>query len=415
VYAHWCGHCRELAPEYTRSAELVEKMSLQQSVRFAKFDHGDEANRENDIGDSSRLNITSYPAFFLFNGGKHEPFYGLHSADEIAAYVGAKARGEDPEGAIKRVLFKMRPMMYRGDTADDKVLDLEPENFEEMVLSNPAENNRVWIIEYYSDKCPFCRSLKPEYIKASEEVKRKLGSSVKLAAVNSRAFHDLAELFGVTSYPWIISVYAGRKGEDMTGLGGAESIVRFATEQHEKLWKKSPDWAKELPKMPESSSSAQTREEQLPDNSTGTWRELLGRRTWFFLHTLAAKYPEDPTEADQASVKALVASLGQHYPCPICRQHLQGKLVDPALGPVPTSSRTDLTKWFCQLHNMVNSDLGKPQFSCNAFELDLKYLKSCGECTVSKSVDSDAEQVSSSAWNYFKYLEATASKVKEEL
>jgi hypothetical protein len=30
-----------------------------------------------------------------------------------------------------------------------------------------------------------------------------------------------------------------------------------------------------------------------------SWRERLGQHTWFFLHTVAAKYPEHPTEADQ--------------------------------------------------------------------------------------------------------------------
>eukprot|EP00930_Biecheleria_cincta_P056572 TRINITY_DN42658_c0_g1_i1.p1 TRINITY_DN42658_c0_g1~~TRINITY_DN42658_c0_g1_i1.p1 ORF type:complete len:637 (-),score=120.24 TRINITY_DN42658_c0_g1_i1:61-1971(-) len=399
VFANWCGHCQELAPVYTKSADLVADLGLQQSVKFAKYDMGDEANRENNIGDTSRYNITSFPAFFVVQAGKHEPFHGLHSAEEIAAYVGAKARGEDPEGPIKEVLFKMRPMLYRSDVSAEKILDLEPESFDETVLTESPTNNRVWIIEYYSDKCPFCRSLKPEYIKASDEIKKQLGEHVRFGALNSRAFPDLAERFGVTSYPWIISVYAGSKGEDMAGLGGAETIIEWAKLQHKKLWKKEPKWAKELPKWPEPSApnpGAQMQQGvELVHNKSGTWRELLGQRTWFFLHTLAAKYPEEPTEADQAAVRGVVAALGQLYPCPICRQHLQEKLQAPELGPVPTDKRTDLTRWFCQLHNMVNKDLGKAQHNCNAFELDLKYLKSCGECTVSKAVDTATEAVPS--------------------
>jgi len=141
------------------------------------------------------------------------------------------------------------------------------------------------------------------------------------------------------------------------------------------------------------------------NESAGTWREVLGRRTWFFLHTLAAKYPEEPSEADEAGVRSLVASLGQHYPCPLCRIHLRGKLVDPDLGPPATSTRTGLAVWFCNLHNMVNKDLGKPMYSCNPFELDLKYLKSCGECSVSKSVDGEEPETAADAnWDFVKYL-----------
>jgi hypothetical protein len=54
-------------------------------------------------------------------------------------------------------------------------------------------------------------------------------------------------------------------------------------------------------------------------------------------------------------MRNLVASLGQHYPCKLCRQHLKLKLADPALGPVKVENRTALATWFCQLHNMVTA------------------------------------------------------------
>eukprot|EP00439_Symbiodinium_sp_Y106_P026917 s336_g3.t1 len=46
-----CDHCQALSPEFTRAAELVEQMMLQQ---FAKYNHDDKANLEHDIGDSER-------------------------------------------------------------------------------------------------------------------------------------------------------------------------------------------------------------------------------------------------------------------------------------------------------------------------------------------------------------------------
>jgi hypothetical protein len=32
------------------------------------------------------------------------------------------------------------------------------------------------------------------------------------------------------------------------------------------------------------------------------WRATLGRQTWFFLHTLAAKYPDFPSDVDQVTL-----------------------------------------------------------------------------------------------------------------
>ena len=112
----------------------------------------------------------------------------------------------------------------------------------------------------------------------------------------------------------------------------------------------------------------------------GSWREILGRRAWFFLHSVAAKYPDNPTENDKTSLRNLVAALGQHYPCKLCRKHLKQQLRDPDLGPVAVNSRQELTVWFCELHNMVNRDIGKKEFDCNPFNLDMMYLKDCGEC-----------------------------------
>eukprot|EP00949_MAST-11_sp_MAST-11-sp1_P005326 g5326.t1 len=112
----------------------------------------------------------------------------------------------------------------------------------------------------------------------------------------------------------------------------------------------------------------------------GSWREIVGRHGWYLLHSMAAKYPEHPTEADKVSMRNFFAALGQHYPCKLCRKHLQQQLRDPSLGPVRVNTRQELTTWVCELHNMVNRDIGKPEFNCDPFHLDLEYLQDCGEC-----------------------------------
>jgi len=112
----------------------------------------------------------------------------------------------------------------------------------------------------------------------------------------------------------------------------------------------------------------------------GSWREIVGRHGWYLLHSIAAKYPEHPTEADKTSIRNFFAALGQHYPCKLCRKHLQQQLRDPTLGPVRVETRQQLTTWVCELHNMVNRDIGKPEFNCDPFHLDLEYLQDCGEC-----------------------------------
>lgn len=48
-------------------------------------------------------------------------------------------------------------------------------------------------------------------------------------------------------------------------------------------------------------------------------REELGRSTWDLIHTVAAYYPDMPTDTDKENARNFVTSLAYLYPCEICR------------------------------------------------------------------------------------------------
>lgn len=52
-------------------------------------------------------------------------------------------------------------------------------------------------------------------------------------------------------------------------------------------------------------------------------RSSLGERTWSILHTIAAYYPEQPTETQRISAVHFIESLALLYPCPHCAQDFQ--------------------------------------------------------------------------------------------
>lgn len=45
----------------------------------------------------------------------------------------------------------------------------------------------------------------------------------------------------------------------------------------------------------------------------------LGRSTWTLLHTMAAYYPEKPSQTEQVSMKTFFESFSEHYPCWFCK------------------------------------------------------------------------------------------------
>jgi FAD-linked sulfhydryl oxidase len=447
-YAPWCGHCQELAPHYREAAERLSVMKRKQElpipVKFAKMDDSDEYNRGGRFGAEDMYNYSSYPALFVFRDGEMEsPYYGGREADDIVFWMAALARGQDP---IEEEKYG-RPGLYKGNHGD-VVWDLAPENFNSTILSPASQDNTVHVVEFYSDRCPFCKSLEPEIVKAQEALLDEFGREAPKAqvrALNSRIFHDTATAQGVTGYPWVAAFYNGAKIEDMAGLGGWESVVNFAKRKidehydaslgppkpfHAASYEQEPAWveaqrgadkvlkqrclaagckwefaeceqdcdldgtaggsssspanddssasaAATAAAASSSASSASTAAVDVDPSGTTTtsgitvvenkenptaeevdkgaaWRATLGRQTWFFLHTVAAKYPEKPSEVDKRMVRNLVASLGQLYPCKLCREHLKLKLMDPALGPVRVENRQELATWFCELHNMVN-------------------------------------------------------------
>ena len=94
-------------------------------------------------------------------------YAGGKEAEEIVHFMTSLAEGKDQEAAWyawNDVEKGKRPGFYKpgGKHASDYIVELDKDNFEEHVLTDDA----VWIVEFYSDKCPICNSLAPEMIKA---------------------------------------------------------------------------------------------------------------------------------------------------------------------------------------------------------------------------------------------------------
>jgi hypothetical protein len=50
----------------------------------------------------------------------------------------------------------------------------------------------------------------------------------------------------------------------------------------------------------------------------------LGRATWTLLHSVAAYYPDQPTEQQQLKMRAFVEALGEFYPCEVSDRGICG-------------------------------------------------------------------------------------------
>jgi len=90
--------------------------------------------------------------------------------------------------------------------------------------------------------------------------------------------------------------------------------------------------------------------------------EVWGPFFWHTIHIIVLGYPQEPNYSDKKAMKEFLESLQTLIPCPICRDHYKSHIVKMPIGP-SLDSRSDLFRWTIDLHNEVNTMLGKRKFT----------------------------------------------------
>ncbi|EFW99781.1 FAD dependent sulfhydryl oxidase [Grosmannia clavigera kw1407] len=98
-----------------------------------------------------------------------------------------------------------------------------------------------------------------------------------------------------------------------------------------------------------------------PKLENATIKQELGRASWRLMHTMMARFPEEPTFDESLALKTYVQLFARLYPCGDCAAHFQTLLQK---YPPQTSSRTAAAGWACFVHNEVNKRLRKNIFDC---------------------------------------------------
>lgn len=174
IYAPWCGHCKKLAPEWSRAATL-----LKDSVKLGKLD----ATAETKI--ASRYGVQGYPTIKVFPPGEKgapEDYSGPREAD----------------GIVKAALNKLESYGIAPEIAQLVSADVFQSNCEKQVCfiaflphiydSNSQERNK--------------------YIEVLQTVAKKArGKPVKLLWAQAGDFLKLENLFGLgMGYPSVVGI-----------------------------------------------------------------------------------------------------------------------------------------------------------------------------------------------------------------
>lgn len=87
-----------------------------------------------------------------------------------------------------------------------------------------------------------------------------------------------------------------------------------------------------------------------------------GPGAWIFLHSVALKYPKEPTDNDKNNYLLFFNSLQHILPCPKCKENYKDHLQKFSLKE-SLDNNVSLFKWTVDIHNEVNAMNNKKIYS----------------------------------------------------
>lgn len=229
-YAPWCGHCKNLEPEFAKASSTLKGVAKLVAVDATV--HGSLAQK---------YGVQGYPTLKMFGLDKKKP----------EDYQGAREANGIVSGCMKAVnqLVKDRKAGKKGTSSSSSsggsgskssggsgssghgrktkadvsdVIQLNEANFNALV----TDSTDHWLVEFYAPWCGHCKNLAPEW----EEAAQRLSGSVKLGAVDATENGQLAQKYGVQGYPTIKLFPAGKKSgkpKDYQGARDAAGIIDY--------------------------------------------------------------------------------------------------------------------------------------------------------------------------------------------
>jgi len=217
-YAPWCGHCKNLVPDYKKAAKALKGVVKMGAVN---------ADEHRSLG--SQFGVQGFPTIKIFGANKKKPEdyngqrtaqgfvdAGLAAAKKLVnAQLGGKSSGGGGGSSSNA---------NAGPGEGKDVVELTDGNFKKKVL----ESEMGWLVEFYAPWCGHCKSLSGPWADAATQLKGKMN----LGALDATQHGSTAQEYGVRGYPSIKYFAPGSsEPEDYEGGRTAGDIVKWAEEK----------------------------------------------------------------------------------------------------------------------------------------------------------------------------------------
>ncbi len=107
IHAHWCGHCKDLIPEWAKMKKLLGGAKKYKFVSIEQTNEGPHLERLNKhlriVEDEKKVKLNGgYPTIFKALNGRVEYYEGPRTADKLAEWVGKVVQGGTKKRRVRR-------------------------------------------------------------------------------------------------------------------------------------------------------------------------------------------------------------------------------------------------------------------------------------------------------------------------
>lgn len=112
--------------------------------------------------------------------------------------------------------------------------------------------------------------------------------------------------------------------------------------------------------------------------------KIWGSHAWIFIHSIAYSYPENPSKDEKNAIYHFLWSLQHILPCKTCSELYKKDMKTMSYSIKKASlNREYLIKWVNEMHNKVNKNLNKKEWTDEQFE---KHYNSDKENNINKYI-----------------------------
>ncbi|XP_063078522.1 protein disulfide-isomerase A6 [Engraulis encrasicolus] len=223
-YAPWCGHCRNLVPDWKKAATALKGI-----VKVGAVD----ADQHKSLG--GQYGVRGFPTIKIFGANKNNPseYQGGRSSQAIVdeamntlrSLVKERLAGRAGGSDYSRQSGGGGGGGGSGGSKED-VVELTDDNFDRTVL----QGEEVWMVEFFAPWCGHCKNLEPEWAAAATEVKDQTKGKVRLGAVDATVHQMLTSRYGIRGFPTIKIFKKGEEPEDYQGGRTRADLVAHGLE-----------------------------------------------------------------------------------------------------------------------------------------------------------------------------------------